>query len=231
VRNGPSVNLVNCALGTSMFNIVWNTQVLQDSDLDSVAQNTIQEFKGQPFSWWTGPSGFSHSLKQKLFEYGVMEESNERAMACDLNCVPFQEIDQNFLDIEPIIHAEQLASFAQILAPYDKMAHGFYQTIPESDLQKSEKLFLGSVKNYPIVIGILFEWKETCGVYTLVTREDQRGRGYGTAMMKFLMAQAKQYGSRYLTLSASSDAGYRIYERLGFQYFGQLMCFEKKGRL
>ena len=52
--------------------------------------------------------------------------------------------------------------------------------------------------------------------------------GYGTDIMIHLLKMAKAQGSQYATLSASSDQGYRIYERLGFKAFGEFSCFEYK---
>ncbi|MEY2393374.1 hypothetical protein [Wolbachia endosymbiont of Tettigetta isshikii] len=45
-------------------------------------------------------------------------------------------------------------------------------------------------------------------------------------MITHLMDIAREIGVRYATLSASSDSGYRIYERLGFHTFDQFECFE-----
>jgi hypothetical protein len=40
---------------------------------------------------------------------------------------------------------------------------------------------------------------------------------------------AKENICEFVTLSASSDSGYRIYERLGFRKVREFECFEYKG--
>ncbi|MCA4774280.1 hypothetical protein [Wolbachia endosymbiont of Mansonella perstans] len=45
-------------------------------------------------------------------------------------------------------------------------------------------------------------------------------------MITHLMDIARKIGVRHATLSASSDSGYRIYERLGFHMFGQFERFK-----
>jgi hypothetical protein len=47
-------------------------------------------------------------------------------------------------------------------------------------------------------------------------------------MMSYLLGYAKRSRSLNVTLSASSDSGYRIYERLGFKKVGEFECFEYK---
>lgn len=44
-----------------------------------------------------------------------------------------------------------------------------------------------------------------------------------------LMKTVKDNDCWFVTLSASSDSGYRIYERLGFHKIGEFGCFEYKG--
>jgi ribosomal protein S18 acetylase RimI-like enzyme len=96
-------------------------------------------------------------------------------------------------------------------------------------LHANEKLVVGYAYGKPVSIGILFVSVDSAGIFSLVTSEDFQGKGYGTDMMVFLMKIAKDYGCHSITLSASSDSGYRIYERLGFSKLGEFECFEYKG--
>ncbi len=47
-------------------------------------------------------------------------------------------------------------------------------------------------------------------------------------MMVFLMKFARDNGCNSVTLSASSDSGYRIYKRLGFSKAGKFESFDYK---
>jgi ribosomal protein S18 acetylase RimI-like enzyme len=47
-------------------------------------------------------------------------------------------------------------------------------------------------------------------------------------VLTYLMQTSKENGAQYVTLSASNDSGFGIYERLGFKQFGQFECFEWK---
>lgn len=61
------------------------------------------------------------------------------------------------------------------------------------------------------------------------TAEAQRGKGYGTQMMHYLIKEARATSAQYVTLSASSDSGHRLYERLGFKVYGEFECLEWEG--
>ncbi|MGL9717824.1 MAG: GNAT family N-acetyltransferase [Wolbachia sp.] len=217
IKTDWTLTIINCGLGSSMFNIVCG-----DCDTEKV-QSIIDEFKGQPFAWWIVES---KALSKKLLEHGFITETEERAMLCDLT--NFKSSDNQFIRIEQVLSRDQLEHFIKVLETYDTMARSFYEKLTEPLLNRQEKLFVGYENDIPVVIAIFFISGDTAGIFSLITEENKRGLGYGTQMMNYLMDTARKGGIRYTTLSASSDSGYRIYERLGFRTFGQFECFEWK---
>ena len=113
-----------------------------------------------------------------------------------------------------------------MLEPYDHYVSTFYEQMNDELLNANEKLVVGYANGKPVTIGILFISQNSAGIFSLITHEDSQGQGYGTDMMLFLIKFAKNMGCHSITLSASSDAGYRIYERLGFCKVGEFECFE-----
>ncbi|MGL9717474.1 MAG: GNAT family N-acetyltransferase [Wolbachia sp.] len=215
IKTDRTLTIINCGLGSSMFNIVCG-----DCDTEKV-QSVIDEFKGQPFAWWIVES---KALSKKLLEHVFITETEECAMLCDLT--NFESSDNQLIRIEQVLSRDQLEHFIKVLETYDAMARSFYKKLTESLLNRQEKLFIGYENDIPVVIAILFISGNTAGIFSLITEENKRGLGYGTQMMNYLMGTARKGGIRYATLAASSDSGYRIYERLGFCTFGQFECFE-----
>lgn len=218
------LTLIYCGLGSSMFNIVFGE--LKESTFEKV-MNIIDVFRGQPFAWWIPPSKKNPHLVNILLEIGFVKESHEEAMICDLkkfhgfNCL-------SDLSIEQVKNNSLLDDFISILEHYDSSAKIFYHQLTGDFETFSEKLFVGKVKNKPVSIGILYSGNSASGIFGLITQEENRYKGYGTYMMKHLLDFAKQQGSKYVTLSASNDSGYRIYERLGFKSLGAFECLEYK---
>lgn len=219
--NFKDLELINCGLGSSMFNIVFGGTEVE-------VQEVIDSFNKQPFAWWIPPSAKSSSLNNLLKKNGFIVEANEEIMLCQL-----ESFDANYhsnnSQILQVLTREHLHDFISVLLPYDETAKLFYNQLNTSDLKGKEKLFVGYVDNVPAVIAILFSDKNISGIFSLVTKEEYRGKGLGSNMMKFLMAFAKVNGSSYACLSSSSNSGYKIYQSLGFKVIGNYECFEYKG--
>lgn len=217
------LQFVDCGLNTSMFNIVFGVPELDISNtIDTVKAN----FKGQPFAWWIPPSGDTRALGTLLEEAGLVMETREHAMICDLEECAIETLKTD-LQCQPVLTYAALQDFIHILEPYDSMVRLFYEKLTEPLLATAqEQFFVGYQQNKPVVIGILFNDIQAAGIFSLLTEEAARGKGYGTDMLSYLLQTAKKQGRRYVTLSASSDAGYRIYERLGFKRIGEFACFE-----
>lgn len=269
VHKSGIMTIVNCGLGSSLFNIVCDTHLeewarfLQDmAAFESPTQNqksqsfwdrtipdsrsflasqrygedfirnkieeVIQQYKGQPFAWWVGPSCEPYWLPNLLVEMGFKKVTTEHAMALDLNDYIEAECPHGLI-IKQVIDSQQLEDFITILEPYDSSARSFYEKLSLKVLNEQETLYVGYHKNKPALIGILFQQEDTAGIFSLLTDEKMRGKGFGTNMMHHLIQTAKSKNCRYVTLSASSDSGYRIYERLGFKTYGEFQCLEWAG--
>jgi ribosomal protein S18 acetylase RimI-like enzyme len=146
-------------------------------------------------------------------------------MICELKS--FEDRSQRGrLHLKQVLSSAELEDFISVLEPYDATARLFYEKLSPLHLQGSEQLFVGYSEETPVTIAILFKQGETAGIFSLLTKESSRGQGFGTEMMRYLMSFAKKSGVTHVTLSASSDSGYRIYEHLGFKRLGQFECFE-----
>ena len=222
-QNG--VTLINCGLNSSMFNIVFGG-LEQPSEGDMT--NVMQTFNGQPFAWWIPPSQKRDTLEHLLQTHGLTQEAREEAMVCDLTTCAIPA-PRTALRVHKVETRAQLQDFTALLSVYDAAASRFYEPAL-SVLQKSdEHLFVGCAAGQPVVIGSLYCENHTAGLFGLITDAALRGRGYGTDMMSALLRFANKNGARYVTLSSSSDGGYRIYERLGFETLGAFACFEYTG--
>ena len=253
VEESKLLDIVNCGLYSSMFNIVCGANLelwakhMQDVDslssgsssyafestcqygddfIESKIREVIKYFNNQPFAWWLGPSTnpvwISNILQELEFEASI-----EQAMIIDL-----MAIETNISSaIVQATTPEHIEHFIQVLEPYDPSSRRFYKKLKNPLLYPLEKLFVGYEDNIPVVIGTLYIDSESniAGIFNVLTCENKRRLGYGTQMMNHLLADAKKSGTKYASLCASSDAGYRIYERLGFQAVGKFGCFEWKG--
>lgn len=223
VADIAGVNVINCGLKSSMFNIAYG--VPQAADVDHVVALVKAAFQGLPFAWWVPPSQHNIKITNLLTASGFVIQTAEHAMACALNmCAPIEF--KTTLNVKQVTDKTALEDFIRVIEPYDFTARAVYEKIHTFVLQKNEKLFVGYVDDVPVTIGVLFICKDSAGIFSLITDANFQGNGYGRDMMVSFMQTAKAHGCVSVTLSASSEAGYRIYERLGFFKVGEFECFE-----
>jgi len=222
------VFLINCGLETSMFNIAYGLPEYYAGDFSWAVLAIKKEFLGQPFAWWVPSSNHNKSFTKTLLENGFIIETAEHAMICDLNdavcCSP-----QTNMYVQHVTNRDLLKDFIDVLGVYDKKVVSFYGQMPDDLFLSNEKLVVGYVNDKPVTIGILYVSGHGAGIFSLITKDEEQRKGYGTEMMFFLINMARGHGCRYVTLSASSESGYRIYERIGFRKVGEFECFEHKG--
>jgi ribosomal protein S18 acetylase RimI-like enzyme len=219
-----NLHIINCGYGSSMFNIVFGGLDVDPSLWAGEVRKIIEKYK-QPFAWWVPPSLHSGLLTQILINEGLTIETSEYAMICDLETHDFLQA-QTRLEIRQVLTPEDLQDFISILEPYDPTARKFYEKLGSSTLDLNEKLFIGYKESRPVTMGILFQGSKANGIFSLITHENERGRGFGGDMMRHLMNFSKTHGQKYATLSASSQDALRIYQRLGFEVLGEFECFE-----
>lgn len=220
-------SVINCGFGTSMFNIVYGTPFAGVDFKDNVKK--IKEiFNGRAFAWWVPESERNPKLTNALLDAGLRIETIEYVMICDLSVIDdgLTLKQKTNLVIKQCKDTKDLQDFIWVLEPYDKSAKTFYQKIEDKDLDDKEKLFVGYIDGRPVTIAILFVSELSVGIFGLITRDEECKKGYGNDMMRFLLKKAKDLGRQHATLSASSDSGFRIYERLGFSKIGEFECFE-----
>jgi len=223
------LHIIHCGLGSSMFNIVFGDLLLPQEEMASAIARIIDRFGGQPFAWWVPPTDRVTDVVPALVSAGCHMETTEHAMVCDLEALSADAL-RTTSGICQVRTRAELQDFIAILEVYDPTARSFYERLSLLQLAGREKLFVGYAEEEPTVIGILFEGDMAAGIFGILTREDVRGKGFGTDMMRTLLRSAKERGFRHAILSASSDSGYRIYERLGFVAVGTFACLEYKGR-
>lgn len=223
------LHFIRGGLGSSMFNIVFGGE---NDDRDLPLKDHVYDvqtsFQGLPFAWWVPPSKQSDSLSKTLLQSGFQVEAAEQMMVCRLDNESSYEMGGS-MQIEQVCDAAQLQAFLSVLSVYDQTAGDFFSKLTLDQLQGHETLHVGRVEGLPVCIAQLFVGAEWSAIFGVITDESQRGRGFGTQMMRYLLRQSKARGIKHVCLSASSDAGFRIYERLGFEMIGQFDCFEWLG--
>jgi predicted GNAT family acetyltransferase len=89
--------------------------------------------------------------------------------------------------------------------------------------------WIGRADGRPVATARLHAGAGVAGIYTVVTVESARRRGYGAAMTRRAMLAGRDAGLRIATLQAS-DSGRGIYERIGFRELCRFRLYESRPR-
>ena len=229
IKEDNSVRIIDCQLNTSMFNIACNTK-FAEHDLDDKIRYVINQYNGSPFAWWVGPTDSPNNLQDRILKAGLEKETDEYAMFCDLSNFQEFELDEN-ISVKHVKTRQELLDFIETISLYDKHISEFLdnELIISDQVRTKNPMFVSYIDGKPVGIGALHFNNEIAGIYDIITPENLRGKGIGTNIMKFLMNYAYKQNVRNLCLSASSDSGFRIYERLGFRVVGTFGCYEWVG--
>jgi ribosomal protein S18 acetylase RimI-like enzyme len=221
VMEEKGTTLIQAGLGSSMFNIACGGELSGAQEIEGHIQSICNHFGNQPFAWWLGGSTRPNDLGKRLINQGFIRETTEYAMIRSLSDMDLSPT----LEVWPVETHRELQEFIALLEIYDPSVRPFYERL-DPLLSEKERLFVGYEGKLPVSTALLYIDEGVAGLFSLTTKEDCRGRGYGTAMIRSLMGYAKQAGAKEISLSASSDSGYSLYRKLEFETVGIFDCCE-----
>ena len=173
---------------------------------------------------------WSFWLCEDLLEAGVRRHARQAFGGCGLRVISqppgmlteaLRKPDWILPEIECREVADQTTrdAFAAITStcfdiPYD-ISQAVYR--PERAWKGSYRGYVGFAGGKPVSMVALVAATGVLGIYSLATAPECRRRGYGEALLRAATAKEQErIGPRRLVLQ-STDAGYRLYRRLGFR--------------
>ncbi len=214
------VAIIRSDISDDMFNYVLSARFTKENVARRVDQ-VIHMFQEHdlPFSWWVGESDSPTDLKNELCQQGLMFKEKDVGMILDLQS--FFPKTKSQLHFKRVSSAGALQDFGDIILAiggHPECYERIYRHIPLSILQENSllQMHIAYLEGRPIVSGILVLGDNMGGIYYVATVPEERGKGYGTAMMEHLLNLAKQRGYFLAGLEASHE-GLNLYKRLGFK--------------
>lgn len=119
-----------------------------------------------------------------------------------------------FLDVRT---EKEMKEWEQVAADVNGFVTDIHQSLPFKNILKEIgiKFYTGYLDERPVCCGALFDNSVTAGVYFIGTLDEFRGKGYGTAITKWMLVHTRRYPA---VLHASPD-GAHMYMRMGFAGF------------
>jgi GNAT superfamily N-acetyltransferase len=225
---------VDCGLPSDTFNVI----VVRDWCASSQLLASVDRFteKGFPFAIWFWESDGDQVGRATLLQHGLAHTETHSAMYADLSQIHMPSLHVAGLEIRQAATALDLLQCGEVIAALfgdsseGRQVLAYFQklcTYPIS-MFPAMRYYFGTLHGTVVAIGLLFVGSRATGIYDLVTRDDYRGKGIGSAMFQHLLKQACTENHRFCVLQASPD-GLGIYVKAGFRGTGDVLTFEHKG--
>ena len=206
-----------------IFKAVWRTR-LPHAETDAAIDGVIDWYKMRDapfFYWWVDPQTQPDDLPRRLLARGFVQfMSDLPCMAADLRNLAESPPPQGF-SLQLAGGNAELEQWRDVLvAAYDApvfAGQAWVDATLSLGIDRAPwQMVLGLLEGKPVACGTFFEAAGVVGVLNIGTLPGVRGRGFGTAITLQPLLEARQQGSRIAVLF-SSEMGYPIYSRLGFQ--------------
>lgn len=178
------------------------------------------------FTWWLAPHLETAGWAQHLLSHGFQFDDHTPGMAVDLHTLA-PPAHPN-LTIRPVEDSQTLATWAHTFVQGygipTAMLPGFLSLIESLGINWPFRHYLGLLDDQPVAASTLFLGAGVAGIYNVATIPEARGQGFGSALTLVPLCEARDLGYHVGVLQ-SSDMGYSVYRRLGFQRACQIENF------
>jgi GNAT superfamily N-acetyltransferase len=236
VTEHSSFLAVDCGLPSDTFNVL----VIRDMHARAELLATVDRFnaKGFPLAVWYWESEVKDADLAVFSQHGLWHAETHVAMYADLSEIQVTSLPIAGLEIKRSMTASDLLQFGEVMvALFGDSSEGrhvfaYFQRLCDYPLSTFPAMhhYLGTLHGTVVATGTLFVGSETVGIYDLVTRDDYRRRGIGSAMFQYLLQEACTWNRRFCVLQASPD-GLGIYMKAGFRAIGAVQTFENRRHL
>ena len=186
---------------------------------------------GVPGSWHVGPSMRPTDLGGRLVARGFEYAGDDIGMAVDLSVLPEGVFAPGDFVVGRVRDEGELAVWVETLGsgfgegPVEAGWVGEMYRRLGYDGRTPWRHFLGRLGGEPVATATLYLGAGVAGIYFVFTVEGARRRGIGAAVTLAALREAEGLGYEVGVLG-SSEAGYPVYRRLGFEEVCRIGIYE-----
>ena len=220
IGNSP-IDYHNCVVHADL------TQEDANGEIEAFLERTRAH--GVPGSWHVGPSMRPPDLGGRLIARGFEYGGDDIGMTVDLSELPEEvPVPENFV-VELVRDEAGLAAWVGALGsgfgegPVE--AEWVGETYRRLGFEGPWRHYLGRLGEEPVATATLFFGVGVAGIYFVCTVERARRRGIGAGITLTALREARDLGYKVGVLG-SSEMGYRVYRRLGFEEYCRIRLYE-----
>ncbi|MGW0177268.1 GNAT family N-acetyltransferase [Rhodococcus sp. NPDC003322] len=230
VHTSDDLLLADSGLHDDTFNLICRARFTIDDASERVEDTAaLVRGTGRPFSWWVGPASTPADLPALLTVNGFVEQESELAMTASLSDIPVPGTRSD-LRVETVRDRRTLRDYATLMAanwtPPSATVVSYFDTVAESILRPScaSTFVVGYLDGRPVSGAEVHVSDGVAGLYGVVTLDEFRRCGHGTAVTLAALDVARRAGTRIAVLEATVE-GAPVYTRIGFTAVGRYTEF------
>lgn len=213
----------------SWFNGIFSAQD-PSGDAAQIIDDALTTFRSHQvatFSWWLAPHVRSAAWAEYLLPRGFRYDESTPGMAVRLDALP--PLAEHPLVIQEVTDRQMLAEYARVLVRGfgmpEELAPQFLDLYDTLETGVPAHHYLGYLNDVPVATSTLLLAAGVAGIYNVATIPQARGQGAGSIMTLMPLLTARDMGYRAGVLQ-SSEMGFDVYRRLGFQKLTQIDHFQ-----
>jgi ribosomal protein S18 acetylase RimI-like enzyme len=200
-----------------------------EDEADSLIEKHVEYFCSKGllgFMWYVVPSTNPRTMGDKLEAQGFSKVASSPMMSIDLHSLPKRK-EIPGLEIRPVRSKDEMKIFDKVLETQFQLGEATFKKRYEIECSVGfeedcpRQLYVAYQDGIPVSTNFMLLDDDVAGWYKIVTHPDYERRGIGTAMTLAPLYDAKERGYNVGVLQ-STEAGYKVYSRLGFKEDGIL---------
>jgi GNAT superfamily N-acetyltransferase len=185
---------------------------------------TVEYFKSRklPVQWSIGPSTRPVDLGEHLQAHGFTKVSDTPGMAVELESLNEDLSEPSGFTIKPVKDVEMLKDWIHVGTGGFGLKRSTSELLfdIESELGFGEHLprrsYVGYLNGKPVSCSLLLLTSGAAGLFCVATLPEARRRGIGALISLAPLKEAREMGYK-VGVVHSSQMGYGVYRRLGFE--------------
>lgn len=217
----PDITYVATGLDDASMNIICRTRSTDD-EIKLLISDVIAYFKLDevPFSWTVGPLSEPKNIGKYVLSQGLFADHDELGMVYNLE--HYEHPGFSELDIKRCLTPQEITDFGYVIRMNnDTLAyHQLWSQLTHAEWVNSDplKLYVGYKDGHPTTCGMLFTHGGIAGIYMVSTLTEERGKGYATELVRYLLANAQQLGYKVATAYTITSSA-MFYQKIGFMAY------------
>ncbi|HKD05426.1 MAG TPA: GNAT family N-acetyltransferase [Bryobacteraceae bacterium] len=228
----PGLAISSLGVRFQMFNAAFLSAPANQSEMERRLTAAQEYFSSRalPWAFWACESWLDQAARRRLSAIcaglGLRLSSEMPGMVAASLDGPMRMVPT--LEYRPALSAREMADFRGIgsvcfRVPMDWFHEVFEDALPQ--IRPNFRCWVGYLNGLPVATAATVPSRGAIGLYNVATDPAFRGRGFGEAITRHVMAEAaSQYGRRALVLQSTSN-GLRLYERLGFRAVTRILVY------